>query len=331
MSMPFYASAEQIMRDKSEYARKMIARGRGVAVLSYSGGVLLLAENASTALHKVGEIYDRIGFAAVGRYNEFESLRLAGVRYADTRGYSYDRRDVSARGLANFFAQLLGQIFAEQMKPMEVEACVAEVGESPDKDQLYRLTYDGSVVDEPDFVVISGQAETISSALRSSYRPDMDLTEAVRMTVRALGLVGGENGKPRELNSNQLELAVLDRARPQRTFRRITGAALEALVKAGTGGDGTSGDGATGKAAAEGQQSAGPGPSSHDVMVESKPATDVSEAGEMDTSAEATPDATPVATPDAEPDAKPEATDSEPAAATPSDEAGDGDGKSDQT
>jgi proteasome alpha subunit len=143
--MPFYASVEQIMRDRSELARKGIARGRGVVVLSYSQGVLFVAENLSTALHKVSEIYDRIGFAAVGRYNEYENLRQAGIRHAEVRGYAYDRRDVTGRGLANAYAQTLGTIFSEQQKPFEVELCVAEVGLSPDTDQLYHLTYDGSI------------------------------------------------------------------------------------------------------------------------------------------------------------------------------------------
>src|SRR5919206_306829 len=157
--MPFYASVEQVMRDRSELARKGIARGRGVAVLSYSRGVLFVAENLSTALHKVSEIYDRIGFAAVGRYNEYENLRQAGIRLADLRGYSYDRRDVTGRALANAYAQTLGTIFTETTKPYEVEIVVAEVGETPDDDQLYRLTYDGSVADEHGFVAMGGQAD----------------------------------------------------------------------------------------------------------------------------------------------------------------------------
>src|ERR1700735_2754391 len=143
MSMPFYASAEQIMRDRSEYARKGIARGRSVIVLTYTDGVLFVAENASQALHKVSEIYDRIAFAAVGRYNEFENLRVAGVRLADMRGYAYDRRDVTGRALANAYAQTLGSIFIEAQKPYEVEIVVAEVGLIPEDDQIYRLTYDG--------------------------------------------------------------------------------------------------------------------------------------------------------------------------------------------
>src|SRR5215470_18596963 len=136
--MQFYASPEQIMRDRSEYARKGIARGRSAIVLSYEGGVLFVTENPSKALHKVSEIYDRIGFAAVGRYPEFENLRAAGVRMADLRGYSYDRRDVNARALANAYAQTLGAIFTDQQKPFEVEICVAEVGTSPESDELYR-------------------------------------------------------------------------------------------------------------------------------------------------------------------------------------------------
>ncbi|MFR9728775.1 proteasome subunit alpha [Saccharopolyspora sp. MS10] len=227
MTMPFYTSPEQLMRERSELARKGIARGRSVVVLKYAGGVLFVAENPSTTLHKVSEIYDRIGFAAVGRYSEFESLRVAGVRIADFRGYSYDRRDVTGRSLANTYAQHLGSIFTEQIKPFEVEICVAEVGTSAESDQLYRLTYDGSIVDEPQYVVMGGQADAISSALKDSFAEGVELGPAVELSVRALA-AGGESS--RELGNKQLEVAVLDRGRPHRTFRRISGAALEALL-----------------------------------------------------------------------------------------------------
>ena len=236
MAMQFYASPEQIMRDRSEYARKGIARGRSVVVLTYGGGVLFVAENPSanpsTALRKVSEIYDRIGFAAVGRYNEFESLRAAGVRLADLRGYSYDRRDVTGRALANAYAQTLGAIFTDSSKPYEVEICVAQVGAAPDQDELYRLTYDGSVQVEPGVVTMGGQAEAISGGLRQRHRPDAGLEEALRLAVQALGSVGGEGGAPRTLTADQLEVAILDRARRGRAFRRITGAALTALLEA---------------------------------------------------------------------------------------------------
>ncbi|HKT04577.1 MAG TPA: proteasome subunit alpha [Rugosimonospora sp.] len=230
MAMQFYASPEQIMRDRSEYARKGIARGRSVVVLTYQGGVLFVAENLSNALHKVSEIYDRIGFAAVGRYHEFEAVRVAGIRLADLRGYSYNRRDVTGWALASAFSQNLGAIFMDQTKPFEVEVCVAEVGASPERDELYRITYDGSVQDEPGVVAMGGQAETISGALRQRHRADMSMEEALRLAVESLASVGGEGGNPRTMTASQLEVAVLDRHRPGRAFRRITGAALEALL-----------------------------------------------------------------------------------------------------
>ncbi len=234
MTMPYYASAEQVMRDRSEYARKGISRGRSVAVLTCADGVLLIAENPSSTLHKVGEIYDRIGFAAVGRYSEFESLRVAGVRLADVRGYSYNRRDVTGRVVANAYAQTLGSIFTEQMKPFEVELCVAEVGTTAEDDQLYRLTFDGSVVDEPDFVVMGGQADAVSAHLREHFRPGLALREALAVGVAALSAVSASTqangGAHSTLPAQQLEVAVLDRDRPKRTFRRITGAALRTLL-----------------------------------------------------------------------------------------------------
>ncbi|RBY84750.1 proteasome subunit alpha [Blastococcus sp. TF02A-26] len=246
MTMPYYASAEQVMRDRSEYARKGISRGRSVAVLTYADGILFIAENPSATLHKVSELYDRIGFAAVGRYSEFESLRVAGVRLADVRGYSYNRRDVTGRVIANAYAQTLGTVFTEQMKPFEVELCVAEVGTSPETDQLYRLTFDGSIVDESDFVVMGGQADAVAGHLRENFTPGMALADALSVGVRALSAVSpavNQNGGDGELlPASQLEVAVLDRRRPKRAFRRVVGAALASLL--GSDADGGA-DGAT--------------------------------------------------------------------------------------
>jgi proteasome alpha subunit len=231
VAMQFYASPEQIMRDRSEFARKGIARGRSVVVLSYAQGVLFVAENVSTTLHKVSEIYDRIGFAAVGRYNEFENLRSAGVRMADMRGYSYDRRDVTGRALASAYAQTLGNLFGESgAKPLEVEICIAEVGANPAADELYRLTYDGSVQDEPGFLIMGGQAEAIATVVRDTFAEDHSLSQALQLAVKALGSVGGENGAIRTIADDQLEVAVLDRTRRGRAFRRITGNALKTLL-----------------------------------------------------------------------------------------------------
>jgi proteasome alpha subunit len=241
MTMPYYASPEQLMRDRSEYARKGISRGRSVAVLTYADGVLFIAENPSSTLHKVGELYDRIGFAAVGRYSEFESLRVAGVRLADVRGYSYNRRDVTGRVIANAYAQTLGEIFTQQTKPYEVELCVAEVGDTPDEDQLFRLTFDGSIVDEPDFVVMGGQADAVTGRLREGYSGGMALSDALAVGVRALSAVSpvtsgaAGNGGPGQLTAAQLEVAVLDRRRPKRAFRRVVGAALRSLIDGGDG------------------------------------------------------------------------------------------------
>src|ERR1700710_2490688 len=236
MTMPYYASAEQVMRDRSEYARKGISRGRSVAVLTYADGVLLIAETPSSTLHKVSELYDRVGFAAVGRYSEFESLRVAGVRLADVRGYSYNRRDVTGRVIANAYAQTLGAIFTEQMKPYEVELCVAEVGDTPETDQLYRLTFDGSVVDEPDFVVMGGQAEAVTGHLREHFHAGLGLSDGLQVGVRALSAVSpvpagaGNGGSAGRLTAAQLEFAVLDRRRPKRAFRRVVGSALRTLL-----------------------------------------------------------------------------------------------------
>ncbi len=225
--MPFYSSVDQLLRDRSELARKGISRGRSVVVLTYTGGVLFVAENRSTALHKVSEIYDRIGFAAVGRYNEFETLRTAGIRMADVRGYSYDRRDVTGRMLANVYAQVLGTSFVEQQKPYEVELCVAEVGATPDGDQLYRITYDGSITDEPQFVVMGGTTEPISAKLKDTSRPGWSWPRPSPSRSRRCRPAPRRRQRRRRGHPcsgvGALEVAVLDRARARRTFRRITG------------------------------------------------------------------------------------------------------------
>ena len=236
MTMPFYVSPEQLMKDRADYARKGIARGRSVVVLAFNEGILFVAENPSRALHKISEIYDRIAFAAVGKYNEFENLRVAGVRLADLRGYSYDRRDVTGRGLANAYAQTLGTIFTQESKPYEVEIVVAEVGQTPDDDQIYRLTYDGSVADEHGFVVMGGSAEQISGHLEERYHGGLTLPEALRLAVDVLSQTAGNGGERVQLTPTQLEVAVLDRSRPRRTFRRYLGAALERLLEQPEGG-----------------------------------------------------------------------------------------------
>lgn len=229
MTVPFYVSPEQLMKDRADFARKGIARGRSVAVVQYADGVVFVAENPSKALHKISEIYDRIGFAAVGRYNEFENLRIAGVRLADMRGYSYDRRDVTGRGLANAYAQTLGTIFSSGgEKPYEVELFVAEVGESAEADQIYRLMYDGSVADIRGFGVMGGQNEKIEGYLTTHYSEGLDLAAAVKLAVQALGQ---DQDPARDLPASDLEVAVLDRTRAQaRKFKRLSTDAVAAAL-----------------------------------------------------------------------------------------------------
>jgi proteasome alpha subunit len=241
MSMPFgYVSPEQVMKDRADYARKGIARGRAVLVMTYEHGILFVAENPSSALHKVSEIYDRIGFAAVGKYNEFENLRQAGVRMADLRGYSYDRSDVTGRMLANTYAQILGTIFTTESKPYEVEITVAEVGEGPDGDQLYRLTYDGSVADEQGYVAMGGNAEAVATKMQQGHREGLELGDALRLGVDSLSTADGDQ---RTLTAQQLEVAVLDRTRPRRKFRRLSDTQLGQLLgEKPSGGDKPTGD-----------------------------------------------------------------------------------------
>jgi proteasome alpha subunit len=229
VSMPFYVSPEQVMKDKADYARKRIAQIRSGVVIDCEAGILFVAPNPSRALRKFSEMYDRIAFAAVGRYNEFESLRKAGVRYADMTGFQYDRQDVTARGLANWYGQLLGSLFTDSNKPYEVEIVVAEVGANADADEIYRITFEGSVADEHGFVVMGGQADKVAAVLKERYATGMSLTAAMTLAIAALGGQGdGANAEP--VTASQLEVALLERSRTHRAFRRLTGARLDALL-----------------------------------------------------------------------------------------------------
>src|ERR1700744_5741314 len=235
--MPFYVSPDQQMRDKADYARKGAARSRSSVALQYEGGILMVTPNVSSVLHKISEIYDRIAFAAVGRYNEYEVLRKAGVTYADVTAYQFDRGDVTARGLANWYAQALATNFSEPTgKPYEVEIVVAEVGVKPDGDQIYRISWDGSVSDEPGFVAFGGQADQVAAALKERVSDGMSLTEALGAALAALAApaaasgANASNGSQPELTAANLEVAILDRARAHRTFRRLHGPRLEELI-----------------------------------------------------------------------------------------------------
>ncbi|GGS02164.1 proteasome subunit alpha [Streptomyces aureoverticillatus] len=250
------------MADRAEYARKGIARGRSLVVLQYADGIVFVGENPSRALHKFSEIYDRIGFAAAGKYNEYENLRIGGVRYADLRGYTYDRDDVTARGLANVYAQTLGTIFSSNAeKPYEVELVVAEVGATPDGDQIYRLPHDGSIVDEHGSVAVGGNAEQISTYLDQRHRDGMTLAEALKLAVQSLSR--DTNGSEREIPAERLEVAVLDRTRPQqRKFKRIVGRQLERLLGedgAAAAADDEESDGGSGAAGADTDSGSGSG------------------------------------------------------------------------
>jgi proteasome alpha subunit len=224
MSMPFYVAPEQMMKDRADYARKGIARGRALVALRYADGVAIVAENASETLRKVSEIYDRIAFAGVGKYNEFDQLRVAGIRAADLKGFQYSRDDVDARSLANSYAQMLGNIFTHEMKPMEVEILVAEVGLESRGDQMFHILYDGTVVDERDYAAIGGDAESIRTRLAATWIDGLDLVGAVRMGMNAL------SGGDREIPAADLEVAKLSRGSERRCFHRLAEDDIVALM-----------------------------------------------------------------------------------------------------
>ena len=226
MPLPYYVSPEQMMRDKAEYARKGIARGRSIVALEYGQGILLVAENPSALLHKISEIYDRIAFAGVGKYNEFENLRIAGIRHADVKGYSYSRGDVTAKALANAYSQALGNIFTQDIKPFEVEVLVAEVGDTNGaKSEIYHILYDGTIEDERNYAAMGGQAEEIRRFLKDHYQEGVSLEEALQLGVRALNATQNKS-----LTERDLEVAVLDRLKPRRKFRRLPVEALSQLM-----------------------------------------------------------------------------------------------------
>jgi proteasome alpha subunit len=218
MTMPFYVAPEQLMKDRSDYARKGIARGKPVVAMEYGDGILFIADNPSTHLYKVAEIYDRIAFAAVGKYSEFENLRIAGVRLADLRGYSYGREDVTAKSLANAYSQALAEVFTQQMKPYEVEILVAQVGEGPGDNELFHILYDGSVTDEDGFVAMGGESDALAGRLGERYRAGMDLAGALRAGVESMTAGNGEG----PVEPTRLEIAVLERTGGRRKFRRLS-------------------------------------------------------------------------------------------------------------
>jgi proteasome alpha subunit len=224
VSMPYYVAPEQVMKDRADYARKGIARGRALVAVRYDDGVAIVAENPSNTLRKVSEIYDRIAFAGVGRYNEFDQLRVAGVRAADLKGFQFSRDDVDARSLANQYAQILGQVFTHEMKPLEVEILVVEVGYEPSADQLFHVLYDGTVMDERAFSVLGGDAEAITVRIRETYADGFTLAAAVQAATKALA---GE----RTLTADDLEVALLSRSNGRRCFKRLADPEVATLLE----------------------------------------------------------------------------------------------------
>jgi len=225
MSMPFYVPPEQFMKDRADYARKGIARGRAIVALQFDGGIAMISENPSTTLHKISEIYDRIAFAGVGKYNEFDQLRVAGVRAADLKGYQFSRQDVDARSLTNQYAQILSQMFSEGPKPMEVELLIAEIGQDLSSDRMFHVLYDGTVLDEHDFAILGGDSEAVSARMKSEFKQGSSLKDAIRLAVSAL------SGPDRKLGNTELEIALLERNGKRRCFRRVEDDEIQKLLK----------------------------------------------------------------------------------------------------
>ncbi len=231
MPLPYYVSPEQMMQDKAEYARKGIAKGKSIIALEYAGGILIVAENPSASLNKISELYDRIAFAGAGKYSEFERLRKEGIRYADMKGYAYGREDVTAKSLANAYSQVIGNIFSMELKPLEVEILVLEVGETDAANELYRIAFDGSIADEKGYTSIGGQAEELKLFLKDKFTAGQALEAALALATRAL-----EAAASQPVKAATLEAAVLERNRNGRKFRRLGPAELTAILERGEGG-----------------------------------------------------------------------------------------------
>ena len=221
MTAPFYVPPEQLIKDRAEFAKKGIQRGRPIAVLEYDEGILLIGENPSRSLHKIGEIYDRVAFAGVGRFNEFETLRVAGIRYADVKGYTYARADVTGKGLANAYSQAVGQIFTHEVKPYEVEVLVAELGD--DENHLYHVRFDGTLRDQHGFAMLGGDEDRLLEPLTAGWRSGMSLEDAIALTTSAIRDTADESTPGADW-----EAAVLDRTLGRRKFRRLETAEIEA-------------------------------------------------------------------------------------------------------
>ncbi len=223
MTAPFYVPPEQLIKDRAEFARKGIRRGRPIVVIEYEEGILLIGENPSRSLHKIAEIYDQVAFAAVGRFNEFEMLRVAGIRYADVKGFAYARADVTGKGLANAYSQTVGQIFTHEIKPYEVEVIVAELGE--DDNHIYHVRFDGTLRDEHGFAVIGGDEDAIRERMAEAYQPDLELGAAMTVATTAIAESSEE-----DISDDAWEAAVLDATLGRRKFRRLDLEEISAAV-----------------------------------------------------------------------------------------------------
>jgi len=226
MAYPYYVSPEQMMQDKAEYAKKGISRGRSIMVMEYVDGILLVADNPSVSLNKISEVYDNIAFAGAGKYSEFENLRKAGIQHADLKGFVYSREDVTAKSLANAYSQSIGTIFSQEVKPLEVEILVVGVGKTEKENELYRISFDGSIFDEKGFTVVGGRADAIMGFLKNSYKPDFSLKDALKISVEAF-----EGTHEQKTNPSVLEAAVLDRKKVGRRFRRLSSSEVKQHLK----------------------------------------------------------------------------------------------------
>ena len=160
----------------------------------------------------------------MGKYNEFDRLREAGIRWADGTGFTYSREDVDARALANYYGQHLGDMFTEGQKPLEVEILVAQLGNKLHPTKLYRIAYEGTITDEPRFVVLGGDAETIKDRFAALDESVHNFADTLKYAVSALA------GPDRTVPPGDLEVGILEDRGSRRTFSRLVDARVSELL-----------------------------------------------------------------------------------------------------
>jgi proteasome alpha subunit len=91
---------------------------------------------------------------------------------------------------------------------------------------MYRISFDGSIIDERTFAVIGGKSEAVQALLQEKgLTQPPELQAALTFCIAALEQIGNQ-----KLSLESLEVAVLDRTRDGRRFRRLSPADTKQLL-----------------------------------------------------------------------------------------------------